>query len=117
MGSMDVDLALDAATLNDGRSAEMVKLLLDTKRYRPGEKEFKLVVEVDLKDDENPVQMEVEFLAPKGVKLKKHTPKLLADFRVLQNGPNCSLSLRPCPAWAVSASSRACESGPRTGAG
>ncbi len=38
VGSIDVDLALDAAKLNDGRYAELVKLLLDTKRYRVGEK-------------------------------------------------------------------------------
>ena len=84
IGSIDVDLALDAAKLNDGRYAELVKLLLDTKRYRAGEKDFQLVVDVDLKDGEEPVQVEVEFLAPKEVKLKKHRPKLLADFRVLQ---------------------------------
>lgn len=84
IGSIDVDLALDAAKLNDGRYAELVKLLLDTKRYRLGEKDFQLVVEVDLKDGERSVQVEVEFLAPKAVKLKKNKPKLLADFRVLQ---------------------------------
>ena len=84
VGSIDVDLALDAAKLKDGRYAELVKLLLDTKRYRPGEKDFQLVVEVDLKDGEKPVQVEVEFLAPKEVKLKKNKPKLLADSRVLQ---------------------------------
>lgn len=84
VGSIDVDLALDAARLNDGRYAELLKLLLDTKRYRPGEKDFQLVVEVDLKDGEKPVQVEVEFLAPKQVKLKKRKPKLLAHFRVLQ---------------------------------
>ena len=42
------------------------------------------MVEVDLKDGEKPVQVEVEFLAPKAVKLKKNKPKLLQDFRVLQ---------------------------------
>jgi len=84
VGSIDVDLALDAAKLKDGRYAELIKLLLDTKRYRAGEKDFQLVVEVDLKDGEKPVQVEVEFLAPKEVKLKKNRPKLLADFRVLQ---------------------------------
>ena len=45
VGSIDVDLALDAAKLNDGRYAELVKLLLDTKRYRVGEKDFQLVVD------------------------------------------------------------------------
>ncbi len=84
VGSIDVDLALDAAKLNDGRYAELIKLLLDTKRYQPGEKNFQLVVEVDLKDGGKPVQVEVEFLAPKEIKLKKNRPKLLADFRVLQ---------------------------------
>ena len=84
VGSIDVDLALDAAKLNDGRYAEMLKLLLDTRRYRKGIKDFQLVVDVDLKDGDTPVQVEVEFLAPKEVKLKKHKPKLLDGFRVLQ---------------------------------
>ena len=84
VGSIDVDLALDCAKLGDGRYAELVKLLLDTKRYRKGAKDFQLVVEVDLKDGEKPVEVEVEFLAPKEVKLKKNRPKLLENFRVLQ---------------------------------
>ncbi len=84
VGSIDVDIALDAAKLKDGRYAQLIKLLLDTNRYRAGEKDFQLMVEVDLKDGEKPVQVEVEFLAPKEVKLKKNKPKLLADFRVLQ---------------------------------
>src|SRR3954470_17952183 len=84
VGSIDVDLALDAAKLNDGRYAELLKLLLDTKRYRLGEKDFQWVVEVDLKDGEKPVLVEVEFLAPKAVKLKKNKPKLLQHFRVLR---------------------------------
>jgi hypothetical protein len=84
VGSIDVDLALDAAKLDEGRYAEMLKLLIDTKRYRQGEKEFQLITDVDLKDDEKPVQVEVEFLAPKDVKLKKNKPKLLPGFRVLQ---------------------------------
>lgn len=86
VGSIDVDLALDAAKLNEGRYAELLKLLLDTRRYRQGEKDFQLIVDVDLQDGEKPVQVEVEveFLAPKGVKLTKNKPKLLPGFRVLQ---------------------------------
>jgi hypothetical protein len=45
VGGIEVDLALEAAKLNDRRYAELVKLLLDTKRYRPGDKDFQLVVE------------------------------------------------------------------------
>ena len=84
VGSIDVDLALDAAKLNDGRYADLLKLLLDTKRYRWGEKSFQLVTDVDLKDGEKPVQVEVEFLAPGNGKRKKHSPKLLEKFRVLE---------------------------------
>ncbi|HPA19762.1 MAG TPA: hypothetical protein PLU30_18580 [Verrucomicrobiae bacterium] len=84
IGSIDVDLALDAAKLGEGRYAELLTLLLDTKRYRKGAKAFQLIVEVDLKDGERPVQVELEFLAPKELKLKKSKPKLLSNFRVLQ---------------------------------
>ena len=84
IGSIDVDFALDAAKLNDGRYADILKLLIDTKRYRKGTKAFQLVVTVDLKDGETPLEVEVEFLAPKEVKLKKRHPKLLEGFRVLQ---------------------------------
>lgn len=84
VGSIDVDLALDATKLGDGRYAELLKLLLDTQRYRPGDKPFQLVVDVDLRDGSDPVQVEVEFLAPKQVKLTKHRPKLIKGFRVLQ---------------------------------
>ena len=84
VGSIDVDLALDAAKLNEGRYAEMLKLLIDSKRYRQGDKEFQLITEVNLKDGDKPVQVEVEFLAPKDVKLRKNNPKLLPGFRALQ---------------------------------
>ena len=84
VGSIDVDLALDANKLADGRYADLLKLLLDSGRYKPGAKPFQLVVEVDLKDGAKPVEVEVEFLAPREVKLKKNRPKLLEGFRVLQ---------------------------------
>jgi hypothetical protein len=37
----------------------ILKLLLDSGRYRPGAKPFQLVVEVDLKDGAKPVEVEV----------------------------------------------------------
>ncbi len=65
VGSIDVDLALDAEKLNDGRYAELLKLLLDTRRYRLGVKPFQLLTDVDLQDGHKPIQVDVEFLAPK----------------------------------------------------
>lgn len=84
VGSIDVDLALDAEKLTKGRYAEMLKLLFDTRRYRPGAKSFQLLTDVDLRDGGKPIQVEVEFLAPKEVELEKNKPKLLPGFRVLQ---------------------------------
>ena len=84
VGSIDVDLALDTEKLNEGRYAELLRLLLDTRRYRPGAKSFQLLTDVDLQDGTQPIQVEVEFLASKEVNLKKNKPKLLQDFRVLQ---------------------------------
>lgn len=84
VGSIDVDLALDAAKLGDGRYADLLKLLLDTGRYRQGDKAFQLVTDVDLNDGEMPVPVDVEFLAPSDVQLKKNNPKLVEGFRVLQ---------------------------------
>lgn len=84
IGSIDVDLALDVAKLSGNRYAELLQSLLDTRRYRQGAKDFQLLVDVDLQDGERPVQVEVEFLAPKGARMKKHKPKLLEGFRVLE---------------------------------
>ena len=84
IGSIDVDIALDADKLNDGRYAEILKLLLDTGRYSKGEKDFQFVIDVDLKDGGTPVHVDVDFLAPKDAKLKRHAKKRFKDFRVLQ---------------------------------
>jgi hypothetical protein len=84
IGSIDVDLALDASKLGEGLYAELIQLLLDTRRYRPGEKEFQLAVDVDLEDGGKPVLVEVDFLAAQNVKWKKNKPKLLEGFRVLK---------------------------------
>ncbi|MFK5923764.1 MAG: nucleotidyl transferase AbiEii/AbiGii toxin family protein [Verrucomicrobiota bacterium] len=84
VGSVDVDLALDVEKLNEGRYAEMLKLLIDTRRYQQGEKDFQFVTEVDLNDGEDPIQVDVDFLAPKDVTTEKNNPKLIENFRVLK---------------------------------
>jgi len=84
IGSIDVDLALDAARLGDGRYADLLKLLLETRRYRMGEKTFQLVTEVDLAEGGPVIAVELDLLASKQVKLRKNKPKLVKGFRVLQ---------------------------------
>ena len=83
-GSIDVDLALDVERLGDGRYASLLKLLLDTQRYRKGVKPFQLITDVDLKDGETAVQVELDFLAPESAQLEKNHPKLIEDFRILK---------------------------------
>ena len=46
VGSIDVDLALDAENLADARYAELLKALLNTRRYRQAEEPYKLYAEV-----------------------------------------------------------------------
>jgi len=92
LGSIDIDLALNTGQLNDGRYAQLLKLLLDTKRYRAGDAPFQLVTEVDLGDGLQSIQVEVEFLAPTN-KFKKNKPKLIENFRVLQI-PVCEAAFR-----------------------
>lgn len=84
IGSIDVDLVLDAKKLNDGRYASMLELLVKTRRYQLGEKPFQFVTEVDLDDGQPKITVEVEFLAPQDVKTEKNIPKLIEGFRVLK---------------------------------
>jgi hypothetical protein len=91
--SIDVDLALDAAKLTDGRYAELLALLLDTRRYERSEKPFQLFTTVDLGDGKTPVRVDVEFLAPIEYKLRSQRPKKIEGFRV-QQADGCGAAFR-----------------------
>lgn len=83
-GSIDVDLALDAVKLTDGRYSELLRLLLNTGRYRPGDKPFQLTATVDLYDGRPSVSVDVDFLAPADFRMRRRHPKAIKGFRVLQ---------------------------------
>ena len=100
-GSIDVDFAIDATKLRRGRYAEMLNLLLQTKRYQPGLHSFQLVTNVDVGDGEGNIRVELDLLAPKNVKLDKNRPKLLENFRVLQV-VGCEVAFRAPVAVTVS---------------
>lgn len=67
IGSVDVDVALDAEKLTGGLYADLLDLSLKTRRYKLGERAFQLITEVDLNDNEPPVVVPVDFLASKEV--------------------------------------------------
>jgi hypothetical protein len=91
--SIDVDLALDAAKLTDGRYAELLSLLLDTRRYERSEKPFQLFANVDLGDGQNPIRVDIDFLAPAEFKLRSQRPKKIEGFRV-QKADGCGTAFR-----------------------
>jgi len=57
VGSIDVDLALDAARLTEGRYAKLIEALLNTRRYHQAEESFKLLTRIDLNDGGPPVHV------------------------------------------------------------
>ncbi len=62
IGSIDVDLALDAGKLEEGGYAKLLETLLNTRRYRQADEPFRLFAEVDLEDGGAPVRVDVDFL-------------------------------------------------------
>lgn len=91
--SIDVDLALDAKKLTDGRYAELLNLLIETRRYHQGEKPFQLYTVVDLADGHEPIRVDVDFLAPKEMELRSRRPKLIPHFRI-QKADGCAAAFR-----------------------
>lgn len=82
VGSIDVDIALDARKLERGLYANLLEALLETGRFERGDKEFRFVSKVDLNDGMAAVAVEVDFLAGRDFKIKGGNK--LPGFRVLQ---------------------------------
>jgi Nucleotidyl transferase AbiEii toxin, Type IV TA system len=95
IGSIDVDLALDAEKLGDGRYAEIVKLLLDTGRYEKTDQPFRLRATVDLSDGNQSVVVDVDFLKPAAKRHRRKGPPLLPDFRPLDADGCAAAFLHP----------------------
>lgn len=89
VGSIDVDLALDAQKLAEGRYAELLNTLLNTRRYKQAEEPFKLYADVDLEDGEPSVRVDVDFLKSPDARTKKNKPKFTKNFRPL-DASGCS---------------------------
>jgi len=89
-GTIDIDLALDAAGLREEDAyAEVIQLLErgDFQRNEAGERPelraFQLATTVDLKDGGPPVAVEIDLLIPDGVTLTKHRPPLVKGLRTM----------------------------------
>ena len=92
VGTIDIDLGLDAEALQGGEYVDLVEALR-TKGYdQSAVKKFQLVRTT--KDiDGNPIQVNIDFLMPREAEIEKNKPPILDDFAV-QRADGAELALR-----------------------
>ena len=94
VGTLDVDLSLDAEALGDGEYARLVESLLRQGYHQPENRpRFQLVRTVPARDGGADIDIIVDFLMPRDAKIAKNTPPLVADFAV-QRADGADLALR-----------------------
>ena len=83
VGTLDVDLGLDAEALGDGEYARLVDALMDHGYEQSKElRKFQLVRTIDSTDGGNPIKVVVDFLMPRDAVIGKNKPPILEDFAV-----------------------------------
>lgn len=95
VGTLDVDLSLDAEGLGDGEYASLVESLMGAGyEQREPRKCFQLVRSVPA-DEEGapPIDVIVDFLMPRDAQIVKNSPPLVQDFAV-QRADGADLALR-----------------------
>jgi hypothetical protein len=94
VGTLDVDLGLDAEALGDGEYATLVEALM-AHSYRQGKdlRRFQLVRQVPAFDGGNSIDVIVDFLMPRDVKITRNVPPLIDEFAV-QRASGADLALR-----------------------
>jgi len=83
VGTIDVDLNLDAEALQNGEYADLIKSLM-SHQYRQTEetKDFQLQRIVPARDGGEDIDVRVDFLMPASADIKKNKPKFIENFRV-----------------------------------
>lgn len=94
VGTLDVDVGLDAKALCDGEYA----MLIDELRghgynQREGLRRFQLVREVPARDGGSPISVVVDFLMPRDAEIIKNDPPLISNFAV-QKADGADLAMR-----------------------
>jgi len=94
VGTLDVDLSLDAEALADGEYATLVQALMGN-GYQQGKelRRFQLVRQVPADDGAGPIDVIVDFLMPRDAKIIKNVPPLISEFAV-QRAFGADLALR-----------------------
>ncbi|WP_426424200.1 hypothetical protein [Bradyrhizobium genosp. A] len=95
VGTLDIDIALDAAALKDDAEykALIESLMENGYDQRTELKKFQLVRQVDPNDGGPPIDVIVDFLMPRHVELTKNKPALIENFAV-QRADGADLALQ-----------------------
>lgn len=94
VGTLDIDLGLDAGALGDGEYAKLVDALRGH-GYEQREKlrRFQLVRTVPVNDGGNPIDIIIDFLMPRDAEIVKNTPPIISEFAV-QRADGADLAVR-----------------------
>ncbi len=83
VGTIDVDLSLDAEALGGGEYVRLVEALMSNGYdQNKGLKKFQLVRNIPAADGASPVGIIVDFLMPRDAKIDRNQPPILDDFAV-----------------------------------
>jgi hypothetical protein len=83
VGTLDVDLGLDAEALGEGEYARLVETLMGHEYKQSGElRKFQLVRTITPADGGNSIEVIVDFLMPKDAVIEKNKPPIVEDFAV-----------------------------------
>jgi len=94
VGTLDVDLGLDAESLGDGEYAALIDALRNHGYQQREElRRFQLVRQVPTQDGGAPIDIIVDFLMPRDAEIVKNSPPLISNFAV-QRADGADLAMR-----------------------
>jgi hypothetical protein len=94
VGTLDVDLGLDAEALGDGEYATLVETLRGHGyEQRKGLRRFQLVRQISTQDGGDPIDVIVDFLMPRDAEIVRNDTPLISEFAV-QRADGADLALR-----------------------
>lgn len=94
VGTLDVDLGLDAEALGDGEYATLVEALRSHGYDQRTEcRRFQLARQVPAMDDGEAIDVIVDFLMPRDAKIERNSPPLISNFAV-QRADGADLAVR-----------------------
>jgi hypothetical protein len=94
VGTLDVDLSLDAEALGDGEYAHLIEALMKNGYdQRKDRKRFQLVRQVPAQDKGPAIDIVVDFLMPRDAQIVKNSPAILSEFAV-QRASGAELALQ-----------------------